>query len=282
MVATQNQQTSQDHLTIENTQETVEQDHLKTLNLPTITFRSPLAITHHPKAGLNPLVDAAATIFSMLGKLKHLNHCHQLGKIQKEFMQEINTLQETAQSLGYQTEYVVVSRYILCATIDDIVSSTGWGGNDQWTNYSLLAFYNQDTQHQDKFFIILERALKEQKVYIDLMELMYLCLNLGYKGQYRSTEHDQYQLEQITNNLYKHIRAFRGSFSRMLSPKVTKTNPNNKPKSPSNFSVFFIFLITAYIIIIIFASLNYLTDIIANEAYQNISEIKNMVSNKPS
>ena len=238
-------------------------------------------ITHHPKAGVNPLVDATAYLFSVLGKLKHLPSYRQLNKLQKELIQEINTFQETIKHHGFNAEYIIICRYILCATFDDILANTTWGGLGQWDSHCLLAAFNQDMHHQDKFFTILERALKEPALYIDLMELLYICLSMGYKGHYRSTEHNQYQLEQITNNLYKHIRAYRGSFSKSLSPAPLKTPKSTAKTMPQNkSSLIFIFFATACIVMTIFVSLGYLMDAISNEAYKNITQIENPVSHE--
>jgi type VI secretion system protein ImpK len=236
-------------------------------------------IAHHPKAGLNPLVDAASLLFSVMGDLKYAAAYRQLHQLQHELVQEINQFQEAIAGHNYNAEYTLISRYILCATLDDVIANTPWGGQGQWDNFSLLATFNQDAQHQIKFFTILERSLKEPSVYIDLMEFIYICLSMGYKGQYRGTEHSQFQLEQITNNLYKHIRAFRGSFSKMLSPAPIKT-PKAMKKSlqSNNVSLLFIFFITACMMMTIFIGLNYLMDVISNEAYKNISQIKTTVS----
>src|SRR3990167_6130301 len=283
------QQTSKDSLNINLAQETpaeLQEENKAVIPKLADLHTTPPAllpnrtVIHRPNAGLNPLADTAAPLFSMLGKLKQLNTYRQLNKLQKELIQEINVFHETAITLGYNSEYAAVCRYILCATVDDIILNTAWGGQNQWETYSLLKAFNQDTQHQDKFFIILERAIKEQILYIDMMELMYLCLSMGYKGQYRSTEHSQYQLEQITNNLYKHIQAYLGSFSRALSPtpfKMTKLK-KQKPLQKNNFSPLFILLLAAYAILIIFASLDFLTDKISNETYQHITEIKSLDS----
>ena len=253
------------------------------LNITSSSLLPHRIMTHRPNAGLNPLADAAASLFSILGKLKQLNAHRQLSKLQKELIQEMTIFHETIMHLNYNNEYAAVCRYILCATIDDIISNTVWGGQNQWDPYSLLAAFDQDRQHQDKFFIVLERAIKEQTLYIDMMELMYVCLNLGYKGQYRSTEHSQFQLEQITNNLYKHIQAYRGNFSRTLSPFPFKITKSKKRSSQKNtFSPLFICLLTLYGVLILFAGLDYLTDVISNEPYQTITTINTLDSHQSS
>lgn len=288
MIATHNQQAPKDSLTPnldeEATSELHDENDSSIPKVKSLSINAPPLIlpgrniTHHPKAGLNPLVDASSSIFSVIGKLRYLKSYRLLNKLQKELMQEIQTFQETIKHSGYNSEYIIVCRYVLCASIDDIICNTTWGGQGHWDIYSLLAAFNQDTQHQDKYFTILERAIKEPTLYIDLMELMYICLSMGYKGQYRSTEHSQYQLEQITNNLYKHIRAYRGSFSKTLSPtpiKPIKQTVKSAPQSKS--SPLFIFFVTACIIMTIFVSLGYIMDVISNEAYNNIAQIQNPI-----
>src|SRR5207253_1949275 len=124
-----------------------------------------------------------------------------LNKLQKELIQEINHFQQTVKAQDYRSEYILVSRYAICATLDDVISNTLWGGQGQWDNFNMLAIFNQDTMSHDRFFAILERILKDPAQYIDMMELMYICLSLGFKGNYRATEFGSNQLEQVTNTL---------------------------------------------------------------------------------
>lgn len=228
-------------------------------------------ITHNPKAGLNPLVDAAAYLFSSIGKLKQLKSYRHLNKLQKELITEINVFQETAKAQGYSSEYVLVSRYALCATLDDIIAHTPWGGQGQWDSYSMLTVFNQESAQQERFFLILERIIKDPAIYIDVMELMYICLSLGYKGSYRSTEFSHGQLEKITHSLYKRIRAHHGDYSKTLSPFPIRNTPP-KPQTPT-VSYGFTFVVTACIIMLLFIGLGFLLDTISNQAYSALMHI---------
>jgi type VI secretion system protein ImpK len=237
---------------------------------------------HHSSAGLNPIADAAGYILSVLGKLKNAATCPDLSQLQAELMQEINAFNEAGKNQGYNAEYIIVCRYILCATIDEILCHTHWGKQGRWDACVLLAAYNQDIRHQEKFFAILEHTIKEPALYIDLMEVIYLCLSLGYKGQYRFMAHGHELLEQITHNLYKHIRAYRGSFSKTLSPtplKAQSASVATAPRQPKT-SPLFIFIVTACVIMAIFISLSYIMDVISNESYKNIKQAGNSTGYK--
>lgn len=281
MISTNNQQTLKEKLTpiaaevVIPTQPTNENSISKVKSfMPAQMLLPNRMLTHHPKSGLNPIVDAASYLLSLLGKLKHLKNYRQLGKLQKDLLQGVAAFQENIQQLTYNPEYIVVCRYILCATFDDIIGNTVWGNQGHWDSYSLLEAIKQDKHHHDKFFNILDRALKEPARYIDLMELIYICLSMGYRGQYRGSEHSHYQLEQITDNLYKHIRAYRGSISKTLSPAPFKTKISVKTKPQEKFSLLMVFFVTACVVMAIFISLGYLMDVISNEAYKNIIPVE--------
>ncbi|SRR5579883_92911 len=232
-------------------------------------------VTHHPKSGLNPVVDAAAYLFSIIGKLKQIKSYRYLNKLQKELIAEINHFQEAAKAQGYSSEYILVSRFALCATLDDMIANTSWGGQGQWDNFNMLTVFNQDSMNTDRFFIILERIIKDPAQYIDVMELMYICLSLGFKGSYRTTEFGSTQLEQITNSLYKRIRRFRGNYNKTLAPFAIKTH-HTKPSM--QVPLWLVIFSTITVILGIFLGLGYMLDTISNEAYQELIHIGNSMS----
>lgn len=248
---------------------------------PGFTQNSHKPATHHPKAGLNPLADAASTLFTAIGKLKQIKACRQWVKLQQELTETVIVFQETIAKLGYHPEYIVVCRYIMCATIDDIINNTTWGSQGQWEPYALLPNLNQDASREDRFFSILDRAIQEPEHYIDLMELMYICLSLGYKGQYRATDHNQFQLEQITHSLYKHIRAYRGGFSKTLSPVPLKTPRGiRKPITPPSIPTWMILLMSVCFVMVLFISLGYLMEMTSNEAFKSIATLQPIISHE--
>lgn len=230
-------------------------------------------ISHHVKAGINPLVDTAACLFSIIGKLRQVKSYRHLGKLQKELIAEVNTFQENAKAHNYSAEYILVSRYAICATLDDVITNTPWGNQGQWDSFSILTAFNQEAGQQERFFIILERIIKDPVIYMDLMEFMYFCLSLGFKGSYRSTEFSSTQLEQICNALYKRIRAHQGTISKTLSPFPIKPDSMKPRDRKKNFSIAFVAISTASIILALFIGLGYLLDTISNQTYQELMHI---------
>lgn len=254
------------------------QSSIKTLILPpSLQMQQPIAV-HHPRAGLNPMVDAASYLFAIMGQLKTTKHFHHLDKLHKELVDEINTFQQAVEKHHYNGEYIQVCRYVVCAALDELINSTAWG-KDQWEPFSLLAAFNQDRHHREKFYTIMEHAIKEPAYYIDLMEFMYICLSLGYTGEAENSEQDQMQLDQITSSLYKYIRAYRGNISKSLSPAPIhaprSTVNDSRHPSASHWNVL---LLTACIIMTLFIGLGYLMEMISNEAINKFTDVQKSVT----
>lgn len=234
-------------------------------------------IAHHPKAGINPLADAAAYLFSIIGKLKQLQSHQSLEQLQTELIAEINRFQTTVSTKGYSADHVLASRYALCATFDDIISTTSWGGHGQWEAYRLrTAFNNNESASYERFFLILERITKDSS-YLDLMEFMYICLSLGFKGHYRDSDSNQQQLEQITDALYKHIRTQQLNFSKTLSPFPLRLTTLTTTPTVQN-TVLDIVGITAITVLAIFIGLGYMLNSISNQTYQELINIGKSIS----
>jgi type IV/VI secretion system ImpK/VasF family protein len=185
-------------------------------------------ITHQKEAGLNSLVDSAAKLFSIIGKLKHIKSHDNLANLHQELVEDIQLFQKNVETTGtyqsaYLTEYLPLATYTLCVTLDDLITTLPWGNQGKWDEYRLLAAFNQERLSSENFLIILERLIRDPNVYIDLMEFMYICLSLGFKCHFSSSEGDTAQLQQITYSLYRRIRTYRGNFSKILTPFPIKS-----------------------------------------------------------
>jgi type VI secretion system protein ImpK len=135
-----------------------------------------------------------------------VNGLHQqvIGRVQK--------FESDATAAGISAEHVVSARYALCAALDETVLSTPWGSESIWSTHTLLTTFHKETWGGEKFFQILER------LNLDLLELMYLCMALGFEGKYKIQERGQVQLANIQDELYRLIRHHRGEIERQLSP----------------------------------------------------------------
>jgi type VI secretion system protein ImpK len=168
--------------------------------------------------GLNPLVNAASTLIAVYEKTHHSMSHPNPGGLHQRLVNEIKEFEARAKQAGIKPEIVLAARYILCTVLDEAVLNTPWGAESTWTQRTLLSLFHNETAGGEKFYLILDRMrdLPAENLYI--LELIYICLSLGYEGKYRVIHRGKEAREQIRDELFRIIRNHRGEYERSLSP----------------------------------------------------------------
>jgi type VI secretion system protein ImpK len=160
--------------------------------------------------GLNPLLQAASPLLLLMGRLRtSLNHAD-IGGLRRQTLEQIREFEERARAAGVTPETTLAARYVLCAAVDEAVLATPWGNQSEWGEQTLLVTLHRETWGGEKFFDMLERICRDPSRHIDLMELQYVCLTLGFAGKYQVLERGHVRLAEIQADLYRQIRTFRG------------------------------------------------------------------------
>lgn len=168
--------------------------------------------------GLNPLVNAASTLIAVFEKThKSMSHPN-VGGLHQRLVNEIKAFENKAKEQGIKPEVVLSARYILCTVLDEAVLNTPWGAESAWTQRTLLSMFHNETAGGEKFFLILDRMRDMPAENLNILELIYIFLSLGYEGKYRVVHRGKETLEQIRDELFRIIRNHRGEYERSLSP----------------------------------------------------------------
>jgi type VI secretion system protein ImpK len=161
--------------------------------------------------GLNPLVQAASPLLQLAGRLRTtLMSTPDLAGLRRHALEEIRRFEERARQAGIASESVLAARYALCAALDEAVLSTPWGTQSEWAQQTLLVTLHREAWGGEKFFAMLDRITKDPAKHIDLIELQYLCLALGFTGMYQVRDGGRARVAQIQQELYRTIRGQRG------------------------------------------------------------------------
>jgi type VI secretion system protein ImpK len=169
-------------------------------------------------SGLNPLLAAANRLLNVLPQLRSSVQHPNPTALRDSLAQGIRQFEAQARSMGVPTEKVVAARYALCTLIDETATSTPLGASGAWAHQGLLALFHGETGGGEKFFQLMARLAENPQVNLDVLELMYVCLEFGFEGRYRVTEGGQRQLEAIRQRLLLIIRKQRGEYERDLAP----------------------------------------------------------------
>ncbi|MCF5049423.1 type IVB secretion system protein IcmH/DotU [Pseudomonas simiae] len=162
------------------------------------------------KMGTNMLLAAAWELLSQVAQLKASPARESLQALNDQLSSAISAFEAHALHLGAETSQVMSARYVLCSVIDEAVVTTPWGSCTDWSKRSLLSRFHNETFGGEKFFQLLERLSRDPVKHIAMLELMYLCLALGFEGKYRVMERGRGQLEAVQDAVYRQIRHVRG------------------------------------------------------------------------
>ena len=169
--------------------------------------------------GLNPLTAAATTLLALVAQLRDSASHPDPESLFQHVSQEVQTFEASARSKGEPADVILGARYVLCTAVDETVLNTPWGSQSVWATRTLLGTFHNETWGGEKFFQLLDRLIQEPARNLHLLELMYLCLALGFEGKFRVQERGRAMLDGIQDNLYQTIRMHRGDIEQELSPR---------------------------------------------------------------
>ena len=169
-------------------------------------------------SGINPLVAAANSLLDVIPQLRgSIQHPDPNG-LRDRLAHSVREFEARARAAGAPTEKVIAARYAICTLVDETAANTPWGVSGAWAQHGLLALFHNETGGGEKFFQLLARLAENPQANIEVLELMYVCLQLGLEGRYRIIEGGQRQLEAVRQRLLAIIRKERGDYERGLSP----------------------------------------------------------------
>jgi len=168
--------------------------------------------------GMNTLNAAASQIFALIGRIRNRAQHNDPAALRNSVVKEIQAFEQRCLHAGIPAQTVNIARYLLCATVDDVVLNTPWGGRSVWTTQSMVGTFHKETHGGDRFFDLLARMEQEPGTNLEMLEFIYVCLSLGFEGRLRVENQGSDKHLRIREGLARLIRAQRGDQEHGLSP----------------------------------------------------------------
>jgi type VI secretion system protein ImpK len=167
----------------------------------------------------NPLLRAAAPLFALVRQLRQTRRHDDVEGLRRDVIASIRQFDNEAVQAGVAAKTAAQATYALCGLIDETVLSTPWGSDSIWAKKSLLITFYKEASAGETFFQFLSEARTYPKNNVDLLELFYVCLSLGFQGRYRLQDRGGDHLARIRQEVLALIRQQRGEHERELSPR---------------------------------------------------------------
>jgi type VI secretion system protein ImpK len=168
--------------------------------------------------GVNPLVAAAAPLLQLLARLRNTLNPPDPAEFRERTVRAMNAFEERTRASGLPIELIRPAHYALCASLDDVVLNTPWGGTGVWNARSLVSTFHQEVQSGERLFDLFAQMRQNPGRFLPVIELIYLCISLGVQGRYRLSAQGPAELDKLREEGYALIARQRQGANPELSP----------------------------------------------------------------
>ena len=171
--------------------------------------------------GANPLAATAEPLILLLARLWNAPVKPFSGDLRESTMRALRVFEQRAREAGVPMEQLRPAHFALCSSIDDVVLNTPWGAAAGWDAGSLAATFHQETCAGERFLDQLAQLCRKPASWLPVIELMYLCLSLGFMGPYRRSPDGAEAIERVRQRTHAVIVGERPSVGPILSAHWT-------------------------------------------------------------
>jgi type IV/VI secretion system ImpK/VasF family protein len=168
--------------------------------------------------GINPLVAAAHPIFSLVERVNLSRQLVFNESLTDIVLHELKAFETRAADANYDGETIIISRYLLTSVIQYSVKQHN-------LSLPLLQFNAKEENSENCFFDIIERLICKPDLYLDVLELAYLCLSTDLSIHNHKSNEDK---EPLKEKLFKIISKHRSFEKKAISEDAPPPPPESK------------------------------------------------------
>ncbi len=226
------------------------------LATPRISLDQALRATGLGKgASSNPLIAAAANLLILFGRLRTGLVEMDAVPLMEHVTREIDLFERNALQAGVDPHEAQVAKYALCGTADDIVQNLPGADRGVWIQYSMVARFFHKRDSGVGFFQEAEKAMQAPAQRYHLLELMLVCLSLGFEGQYRTMPNGGVDLGRIRAAIYESLRRVKPRADDDISVRWAPV-PLGKRRRFGGLSIWVLAGVAAALVVAFFATLS--------------------------
>lgn len=160
---------------------------------------------------INSIIDAATPLLGMILRIQDLTTpIIDTDYLYRQIVTDIQTIEQQLELKNYEPGSIITFRYVLCSFIDETVMSSEPTLARFWSKKSLLIHFHNEGWGGERVFEITERLMNEPKRYKDMLEFIYLCFGLGFRGRYKVQNPNSDDFERLFRRLNSLLQSLNG------------------------------------------------------------------------
>ncbi|AEF53722.1 type IVB secretion system protein IcmH/DotU [Marinomonas posidonica] len=204
----------------------------------------------------NKILSASSELLSIAVSIARIQAPEDMYLFRAGLKRAVADLKNKVAALDYPPSVADKVCFLFCIMLDEQVLHSSWGEESGWENQTLVSELFGMKNGGEQFYLIAERALSQPILLVDLIELIYILLKMGFRGQYRVNSNNQLEslLKRLENAIFSqlHIVEKKDGYGVGLSEDISKVK-FTKPKPPVKYwrqFLLFILLIISVLVAI--------------------------------
>lgn len=229
---------------------------------------------------LLPCLGALFDVFVELKKQTPTDAPLDTADLRAQIQDAVNQFELSALEQLIDADHIHKAKYALIALIDEWIIRQSGSLGAHWMSHPLQLEYFGENTAGERFFSQLAKIRLDSEQYIDVLEIYYLCLELGYQGQYRLNRQSS-ELLQLKKDLFSQIQQTRKLTDLKLSPKPLAHQA--QPKCNQRVTLLHWMSAAGLMLLSVFIVLMVMLSYQAKQDRKEILRVQsNMISNRPS
>ncbi|WP_353552690.1 type VI secretion system protein TssL, long form [Paraburkholderia terrae] len=207
----------------------------------------------------NPLLEAARPLLRALADVPNDLDSKTIDQLHVLLKQEMRVFQRLCEQARIRRDHMIGARYCLSTALDESAGQTAWGRREtgvEWIRKGLATEFHEDRQGGDKIYLLIGRLMSEPQEHLNLLEVIYRILSLGFMGRYRHEADGGRKHDAVRQRLYNEIQTQRGVVPIALSPCV-QSDVRGQRMSFYDFPVWITFAVLGLILLGLFGWFKY-------------------------
>jgi len=135
----------------------------------------------------NRLLNAGAELLALCVAVSRMPQPDDMHRFRQGLIDSIGELKQRVAALDYPRSVADKTCFLFCIVLDEMILHSEWGESCGWENRTLLSELFGVGDGGEQFYRVADKALSQPNLLADLLELIYLFLKIGFRGQYRLT-----------------------------------------------------------------------------------------------
>ena len=166
----------------------------------------------------NALLIAGRYLLRIASRIKHDSE-----RLPESFRQHLvhalKNFETESNQHNVDSKRIYEAKYAFVALLDELILNSNWSGKDHWMTHPLQMEVFGEHLAGEGFFKHLADLRQSGSQYVDVLEVYYICMQLGFMGQYRLQQQTE-SFQGLQADLRSQIEAIRGIPDRQLSPSA--------------------------------------------------------------